>query len=227
MTDSAVPEPTKSAGVRAAVPLAIPVFAFGISFGTLAEAAGLSPLLTIGMSATTFAGSAQFAAVSILSAGGSVAAALIAGILLNARYLPIGISLAPAISGPVWRRFLEAQLAVDESWAVAHVGQGRYNRSLFIGAGLTLYLSWLLGTAIGLAAGGLLGDPGRLGLDAAFPALFLVLLAPRLNEGAERWAAFAGAVVALSLVPLAPAGVPILAAVLPPLVIARLTWQAP
>lgn len=219
------PSPNRSSGARAAVPLAAPVFAFGVSFGALAESAGFNPFLAVAMSATTFAGSAQFAAASILTAGGGAAAALIAGILLNARYIPIGISLAPAIAGPVWKRFLYAQLAVDESWAVSHIGDGRYDKDLLFGAGLTLYLSWLIGTALGVVAGGVLGDPERLGLDAAFPALFLVLLAPRLGDREARWAVLGGGLVALALVPLAPAGVPILAAVVPPLLIARFTWR--
>ncbi len=214
-------EPSKRSGARAAIPLAAPVFAFGISFGALAEAAGFAPLLTITMSGTTFAGSAQFAAVSILSDGGSVVAALVAGILLNARYLPIGISLAPALAGPSWKRFLGAQLAVDESWAIAHVGGGAFHRELLLGAGVTLYLAWLLGTVLGVVAGGFLGEPERLGLDAAFPALFLVLLAPRLEDRRAWIAAAAGASIATMLIPLAPPGIPILAAVAPPLLLSR------
>lgn len=218
---------TPSAGARASIPLAAPVLAFGVSFGALAGAAGIDPLFAIAMSATTFAGSAQFAAASILTEGGGAVAALVAGILLNTRYLPIGISLAPALGGPSWKRFLHAQLAVDESWAIAHTGGGRFDKELLFGAGLTLYVAWLIGTSLGVAAGGFLGDPARLGLDAAFPALFLVLVAPRLREELGRWAAIGGAAIALTLVPLAPAGVPILVAVIPPLLIARFTWHRP
>lgn len=218
------PPSSRAAGARASIPLAAPVFAFGVSFGALAEAAGIQPLLAIAMSATTFAGSAQFAATSILTEGGGAAAALIAGILLNTRYMPIGISLSPALDGPTWKRFLHAQLAVDESWAIAHTGGGRFDKGLLIGAGLTLYLSWIVGTSLGVVAGGFLGDPARLGLDAAFPALFLVLVAPRLRECDARWAALGGAAIALTLVPLAPAGIPILVAVIPPLLIARFSW---
>ena len=198
--------------MRRVAPLVVAVAAFGISYGVLAEAAGMGGLAPIVMSATTFAGSAQFASASILDEGGAVAAAIAAAVLLNTRYVPIGISVAPLFRGPAWRRFLEAQLVVDESWAIANQGGGRFDRGLLLGAGLVLYPSWVLSTAIGTVAGDLLGDPERLGLDAAFPALFLALLIPQLRSRTAVAAALGGAAVALALVPVAPAGVPIVAA---------------
>ena len=163
-------------------------------------------------SATTFAGSAQFAATSVLSAGGTLAAAIASAVLLNARYIPIGLSVAPSLRGPAWQRGLRAQLVVDESWAVSHVGGGRYDPRLLFGAGLTLYCSWVAGTTLGVAAGSLLGDPERLGLDAAFPALFLALLAGQLRGRSAVVAALAGAAIATALVPFVPPGVPVVAA---------------
>ena len=85
------------------------------------------------MSATTFAGSAQFAAASVLGAGGGVAAAVAAAVLLNARYAPIGVSVAPYLTGPWWSRFLHGQLVVDESWAIAAEGEGRFNPKVLRG----------------------------------------------------------------------------------------------
>ena len=190
----------------------IAVLGFGVSYGVLAEAAGMGRLAPIVMSATTFAGAAQFAAASILDEGGAVAAAIAAAVLLNTRYTPIGISVAPLFSGPPWRRLAEAQLVVDESWAIANQGGGRFDRGLLIGAGLVLYPTWVLSTAVGALGGELLGDPERLGLDAAFPALFLALLVPQLRSRTALAAAVGGAAVALALVPLTPPGVPIVAA---------------
>jgi len=112
-------------GLRAAVPLAVAVFGFGVSFGILARTAHMGWIAPIAMSCTTFAGSAQFAAASVIGTGGGAAAAITAAVLLNSRYLPIGISVAPALTGGVLRRLLSAQLVVDESWAVGHVGGGR------------------------------------------------------------------------------------------------------
>ena len=116
---------------------AIAVFGFGISFGVLARAAGMGSVAPVVMSATTFAGSAQFAAASVLNAGGSVATAVVAAVLLNARYAPIGVSVAPSLHGSWWSRFLHAQLVVDESWAIASEGDGRFNPRVLVGAGLT------------------------------------------------------------------------------------------
>lgn len=199
-------------GVRQTLPLGVAVFGFGISFGVLARASGMGTLAPVVMSATTFAGSAQFAAVSVLGAGGGVAAAVAAAVLLNARYAPIGVSVAPYLTGPWWSRFLHGQLIVDESWAIAAEGEGRFNTKVLVGAGLTIYVAWLVGTVLGVAFGDLIGDPARLGLDAAFPALFLALLVPQLNSRPARQAALLGAAIALVLTPFTPAGVPIVAA---------------
>jgi 4-azaleucine resistance transporter AzlC len=199
-------------GARVIAPFAVAVSAFGVTFGVLARDAGLGGLQTVVFSATTFAGSAQFAATSVLSAGGTLAAAIAAAVLLNTRYVPIGLSVAPSLRGPAWQRGLRAQLVVDESWAVSHLGGGRYDPRLLLGAGLTLYCSWVGGTTVGVAAGSLLGDPEKLGLDAAFPALFLALLAGQLRGRIGAVAALAGAAVATALVPFVPPGVPIVAA---------------
>jgi 4-azaleucine resistance transporter AzlC len=199
-------------GARRVAPLVIPAAAFGVSFGVLAAAAGMGTVAPIVMSATTFAGSGQFAAASILDEGGAVVAAIAAAVLLNSRYAPIGISVAPLFRGPAWRRVLEGQLIVDESWAIANRGEGRFDRGLLLGAGLVLYPCWVLSTTIGAVAGDLLGDPEQLGLDAAFPALFLALLVPQLRSRRALAAAAGGAAVALALVPVAPAGLPIVAA---------------
>ena len=199
-------------GVRAAAPLAVAVAAFGISFGLLARAEGWGWAAPIVMSATTFAGSSQFAALSVLGDGGTVAAAVAAALLLNARYAPIGVSVAPYMSGSLWSRFLHAQLIVDESWAISAEGHGRYNTRMLIGAGLTLYAAWIGGTALGAFFGDALGDPEALGLDAAFPALFLALLVPQVRDRRTLAAAILGATIAVVLTPIAPPGVPIIAA---------------
>jgi 4-azaleucine resistance transporter AzlC len=199
-------------GLRAAGPLMLAVAAFGVSFGVLARAAGMGVVAPIVMSATTFAGSAQFAAVSILGAGGTLASAAAAAVLLNARYGPIGLSMAPAITGPWWSRLLQSQMIVDETWALAADGRGGFRRGVLLGAGALLYVGWVGGTALGAASGDLLGDPASYGLDAAFPALFLALLVGQLSSKRSKQAAMLGAAIALALTPLSPPGVPIVAA---------------
>ena len=201
-------------GLRAVVPLAVAVFGFGVSYGILARSAGMGVAAPLVMSLTTFAGSSQFAAASVLADGGSAATAVAAAVLLNSRYGPIGLSIAPDMSGPWWRRFLAAQLVVDESWAVGQRGDGAWDLDRVLGAGAGLYVAWAAGTIAGLLGGDLVGDPARLGLDAAFPALFLGLLLPQLRRRRMALAAVIGATVAVALVPLTPPGVPILASAL-------------
>src|SRR3954447_21720332 len=199
-------------GARRAWPLAVAVGGFGITYGVLARQAGFAPVATVVFSVLTFAGSAQFAAVSIVRDGGTALAAIVAALLLNARYLPIGLSVAPYLPGRAAARAAQGQVAVDESWAVSHLGQGRYDPRLLVGAGATIWAAWVVCSTAGVLAGSVLGDPETLGLDAAFPALFLALLAGQIRERRLLLAALAGAAIALVMVPLTPPGVPIVAA---------------
>jgi 4-azaleucine resistance transporter AzlC len=214
MNDDAEPRSERGYrhGVRSVVPLAIAVFAFGIAFGVLARGIGMGTVAPIVMSLTTFAGSAQFATATVLGAGGSAATAILAAALLNARYGPIGVTVAPFMRGSRLSRLLHAQLIVDESWAIAAEGHGRWNPRVLLGAGTGIYVAWVGGTILGVASGDLIGDPDRLGLDAAFPALFLALLAPQLRGRATVAAATVGAAIALALTPFTAPGVPIVAA---------------
>lgn len=199
-------------GMRAVLAIAATVWFFGASFGLLARSSGLGILAPLVLSATTFAGSAQFAITSILGTSGGAAAAIAAAVLLNARYVPISISVASLFHGPRLRRLAESQLIVDESWALASRGGGRFDRRILLGAGLLLYVSWVSGTAVGVFAGESLGDPKSLGLDGAFPALFLALLVPQLRAPQAALAAVVGGAIALILIPVTPPGTPIVAA---------------
>jgi predicted branched-subunit amino acid permease len=199
-------------GARAVMPLALAIGAVAVLFGYLATTAGVSPLGAVVMSGTTFAGSAQFAAVSVLATNGTVGAATSAASLLNARYIPMGAALAPALRGSAWKRFLMAQFVVDETWAVAYLGEGRFSPERLLGAGWVLYATHVSGTAVGAAAGDALGDPAGWGLDAAFPALFIILLWPHLGAASKRTAALLGAAIALALTPFTPPGIPLVGA---------------
>lgn len=199
-------------GAKRIAPIALAALAFSVSFGVLARASGIGALEAIVMSMTVFAGSAQFAVVSILAVGGGIASAILAAVLLNARYAPISVSVGPIFVGGRPRRLLEAQLIVDESWAMSRRPDGRYDRRLLVGAGLVLYACWVGGTIVGAVAGEALGDPADLGLDAAFPALFLAILVTQVHSRRALAAAVLGGTIALVLIPVAPAGVPIVAA---------------
>ena len=206
------PRASFRAGLKAGVPYAVAGGVLALSFGVLARESGLSALGTIVMSAVVFAGTAQFASVAIVAAGGGIGAALAAAALMNSRFLPMGVALAASLPGRALKRAAQGQTVVDASWAMASLGDGRFDRHFLFGATAVQYVTWLLGTAIGAIGGSGLGDPKALGLDAIFPAFFLALLLPELRDGRSRGVALGGALVALVLVPVAPPGVPVLAA---------------
>jgi 4-azaleucine resistance transporter AzlC len=199
-------------GFRIVVPLLPAAFALGASFGVLARASHFGAAAAVVMSATTFAGSAQVASVSVLGAGGGIAAAVVAALLLNVRYAPIGITIAHAFRGGTPRRLAEAQLVVDESWALAGGGTPRFERAVMLGVGIGIWFAWVGGTAVGALLGGVVHDPSAFGLDGAFAALFLALLLAQLSSRRAVAAAVGGAAIAALLTPFTPPGVPIIAA---------------
>lgn len=211
MGDAATAAPRIRDGVRAALPLAPSPLLFGLTYGVLADATGFGAAAAVVMSATTFAGSAQFAAVSVLDAGGTIAAAILAAIFLNARYVAISVTVASIFPGGRARRLVESQAIVDESWALSG-RRGRFEWPILVGSGLVFYVLWVGSTALGTVLGGVLEDPNALGLDAAFAALFLALAVGYLRERRAQQAAALAGVSTLLLIPVAPAGVPIIAA---------------
>jgi branched chain amino acid efflux pump len=205
--------PAPRSPVVASIILGAAVGAFGVSFGVLAVASGLSVAKTCALSLLVFTGASQFAAVGVVGAGGSPAAALASALLLAARNSAYGLVLAPDISGPWWRRLVAAQLVLDESTAMATAQAGRRDRvRAFWATGIAVFVCWNIGTLLGALGGGVIGDPAALGLDAAFPAGFLVLIGPHVRRLDGKVVALLGAAIAFVLVPLAPPGVPIIAA---------------
>ena len=205
-------QPSFVSGVRLGVPFAVVGFVLAASFGVLARQAGFSALQAIVTGAIVFAGSAQFAALAVLSGGGTAAAAISAGTLMNGRFLAMGTALAPSLPGGPVKRAMQGQTVVDSSWALANRGDGTFDRWLLFGTTLPQYVAWTLGTAVGALSGDLLGDTERLGLDAVFPTFFVGILIVELRVPRARWVALTGAAVALALVPFAPPGIPILVA---------------
>jgi branched chain amino acid efflux pump len=206
------------AGVRAGLPFAIAGSLVAMSFGVVAQGAGLSAGAAIAMSAIVFAGSAQFTAIAILSQGGTVAAAVLGAALVNSRFLPMGVALGPSLPGGPLRRAAQGQTIVDASWAIASRGDGTFDRWLLFGSSAIQYVGWVGGTIVGALGGNVLGDPDKVGLDAVYPAFFLALLIGELGDRRSRLVAALGGLIALALVPVAPGGVPVLAASLAALV---------
>ena len=204
--------PTFWDGVRAGVPFAIAGGVVALSFGVVAQQAGLSPLAAIVMSAIVYAGSAQFTAIAILAGGGGAGAAVAAAALMNSRFLAMGAALGPSLPGGALKRAAQGQTVVDASWALALRGDGTFDRNMLFGSSAIQYVTWQTGTILGALSGDLLGDPDKLGLDAVYPAFFLALLISEARSGRARGVAALGSLIALALVPFAPAGVPVLAA---------------
>lgn len=193
------------------MPFGVAVFAIAVSFGVLARPV-MGSVAPIVMSIVVFSGAAQFGSLAILSAGGGAGAAIAAGVLLNARYLAMGLALAPSLRGRPLARAAFGLTTVDASWAAASIGDGRFDPWYMVGVTVPQYPAWVLGTVVGVLAGSAVGDPRALGLDALFPAFFVGLLFEEARGRRKRAAAGGGAAIALALTPLAPAGLPILAA---------------
>jgi 4-azaleucine resistance transporter AzlC len=198
--------------MRRGIPFGVAVFAIAISFGVLARPV-MGSVAPIVMSVVVFSGAAQFGSLAILAAGGGTLAAIAAGVLLNARYLAMGLALAPSLRGRPPSRAGFALATVDSSWAAAALGDGTFDPWYMAGMTVPQYAGWVLGTVIGVLAGSALGDPRTYGLDALFPAFFVGLLFEEVRGRRRLAAASGGAGIALALTPLVPAGLPILFAV--------------
>jgi 4-azaleucine resistance transporter AzlC len=205
--------PSRSALLRAAVGLGLYAGAFGIAYGAVAVGSGLSVAQAMVLSLVLFTGGSQFAFVGVVAAGGSGFAAIMAALLLGVRNAFYGVPLSQILQPRGWwRRLGTAHFVIDETTAMA-VGQPtrELQRYAFWATGLILFPLWQLGSLTGALAGAAI-DPAAFGLEAAAPAVFLGLLWPALRRRDGRVVALAGAAVALTLVPVAPAGVPVIAA---------------
>jgi 4-azaleucine resistance transporter AzlC len=200
------------AGARASVPFVLATLALGVSFGVLARSLGWGIVAPVVFSAIAASGSAQFAVAAVLGSGGGPLAAVVAAALLNARFGPMGVAVAPYLKGGPLRRALEGQTVIDASWALASRGGGRFDREFMIGSTVPQYAAWVGGTVVGVLGEDLIGDLEKVGLDVVFPAFFLVLLKHELRGGRTVAVALTAAALALVLVPIAPPGVPVVAA---------------
>ena len=194
----------------------------GASFGAIAVSGGLSWWVPVLMSLVVFAGGAQFAAVGVVLAGGSPVAAVVAGLVLNARLLPFGFAVGDVL-GNRWRTVLPgAHVMTDESVAFALAeDEPERRRAAFWVCGIGLFVVWNVAVVLGVVAGGLVSNTDALGLDAAFPAVLLALVVPSLRDPRTRFAAGIGAVVAVAATPFVSPGIPVLLALVGLSVVAR------
>jgi 4-azaleucine resistance transporter AzlC len=205
--------------------LAAACFFIGITFGIFSESTGLSLGKASALSLLTFTGASQFAAVSVVAGGGTTAAAVGGAVLIGARHALYGPVVSPLLHGGRFRRALGAHFVIDETTAMASVQEDADTAGdAFWFTGLWLFVFWNVGTVLGVLAGGAFDDPGALGLDAAFPAAFVAMLAPHLRTRPGWVTAIGGGAIALVAVPTTAAGVPMLLgalAILPGLWVGR------
>src|ERR1700730_1166661 len=178
----------------------------GMSYGAIAVATGVPAWAVVAMSVIVFAGGSQFLVIGMFAFGNPVAA-IVGGLLLNARHLPYGMAVADVLAGRWSRRLVGSHLLIDESVAFALAqSEPPRRRAAYWLTGICLFACWQVGTVLGIGVGSAVGDPNRFGLDAAFPAALLALLLPRLAESAAARVALVGATVAVVATFFAPAG---------------------
>ncbi|WP_405673959.1 AzlC family ABC transporter permease [Streptomyces canus] len=187
----------------------------GFAFGVTSAGSGLTLTQTCALSLLVFTGASQFALVGALAAGGSALAAAAGAFFLGARNAFYGLRLSQLLALPRVLRPFAAQWVIDETAAVSLAQPTRRSARIgFAVTGLTLYVLWNLTTLLGALGADAIGDTRAWGLDAAGPAVFLALLAPMVKSGTERVVAGLAVLLGLGLLPVLPAGVPVLAAAL-------------
>jgi 4-azaleucine resistance transporter AzlC len=225
-TPSDLSRPEHSAIIRDGIAVGVATGAYGVSFGALSVAAGLDVLQTCVLSLLVFTGASQFALVGVIASGGAPLSGALTALLLGSRNTLYGLRLAPLLDWRGWRRAGAAHLLIDESTAMSVNRDSRpAARVGFLSTGLSVFVLWNLATLGGALAGTALGDPRTYGLDAAVGGAFLALLWPRLTGPLNRMVAVLAVALALGLVPLTTAGVPVLAAAMVALVVGLLTGR--
>jgi predicted branched-subunit amino acid permease len=219
---------TRAGVVRNAAGIGIATGAYALSFGAIATSSGLSVLQTCFLSLAMFTGASQYALVGVLGAGGGALTAAATALLLGTRNVLYGLRLSSLLQVRGLRRLVAAQLVIDESTAMS-LGResARANRLGFWATGISVYVLWNLGTLIGAVGAHALSDPRAAGLDAAAPAAFLALLAPRVRSRSSITIALVAAVVAIAFVPVLPVGGPVLVAALVAVVVGAVSRAAP
>ncbi len=227
MSDAAVDPRERARIIRDGLGVGLATGTYGLSFGAIAVSAGLTVGQTCVLSLLMFTGASQFAMVGVLAAGGTPVSGALTALLLGTRNTLYGLRLAPLLAWTRWRRVAAAHLVIDESTAMSVTRSSTPAARIgFLTTGATILVLWNLATLVGALAGSAIGDPSAYGLDAAVGAAFLALLWPRLHDARNRIVALAAVAVALGLVPVTAAGVPVLASAGVAL-LAGVLWRRP
>jgi predicted branched-subunit amino acid permease len=219
---------TRAAVLRNAAGIGIATGAYALSFGAIATGTGLSVLQACVLSLAMFTGASQYALVGVLGAGGGALTAAATSLLLGTRNVLYGLRLSSLLQVRGPRKLVAAQLVIDESTAMSLGRESqRANRLGFWATGISVYVFWNLGTLVGALGAQALPNPKAVGLDAAAPAAFLALLAPRVRSRSLIAVAVAAAAVAMAFVPILPVGGPVLVAALVAIVVGAVARSRP
>ena len=190
------------AGLRSIAPVLIAAMPIGLVFGAVAASKGLSPLETVLMSALVFAGGSQFVAMDIWTHPASWTTLGFAALLVNVRHVLMGASLGRKMDAfKPWQKYLGALVMADENWAMAEARARKVQLTpaFFAGLSVLFYLNWLVCSLTGALLGAFLGDPALIGLDFAFPAVFVVLVMSFWKGPATGVVLLASAVASISV----------------------------
>ena len=213
MTEASLTPTERSGIVRDSLAVGVATGAYGVGFGAVSVASGLSVAQTCVLSLVMFTGASQFALAGVVAAGGAPLSGAATALLLGTRNTLYGLRMGPLLRWRGWRRAAAAHVLIDESTAMSVNRESTEATRLgFLTTGVSVFVLWTLATAIGALAGEAVGAPRTYGLDAAVGAAFLALLWPRLKDRRNIVVAGLAAAVALSMVPLTAPGVPVLAA---------------
>jgi 4-azaleucine resistance transporter AzlC len=203
----------RRAVVRDSLGVGVATGLYGVSFGAVAVAGGLSVAQTCVLSLVMFTGASQFAFVGVVATGGALLSGSLTALMLGTRNTLYGLKLAPMLAFRGWRRPVAAHVVIDESTAMSVMRESPdLARTGFVTTGAAVFVLWNVFTLVGAVAGNLIGDPRTYGLDAAVGGAFLALLWPRFRDPRNRVVAICAAAVALGAVPVTAAGVPVLVA---------------
>lgn len=204
----------KSDTIKAIFLVCLAVGVVGASYGSLAMAYGFPLWLPLLLSVVVLAGASEFMFIGIVASGGNPLAAAIAGLLVNARHFPFGVTVRDLVGKGVMS-LIGCHIMNDES-VVFGLSQPtpEQRKAAFWLCGIGVALFWPVGTLLGAAVGKLLPAPETIGLDAVFPAILLALVLPALKKKTTLIRATSGAAISLAAVPFAPVGLPVLLSLL-------------
>ena len=189
-------------GVKRATPIILGYIPIGFAYGVLADKSGLSALNTILMSIIVFAGSAQFVAVGLFAAGSGPLSIILTTFVVNLRHMLMSAALSPFVSK--WKKrdlcIFSFELT-DESFALHSSKSAELNDSKTeaISLNVTAQVAWVVGTALGIVASGLIVDVKPFGIDYALAAMFIGLLVGQCGSPIRVFTAIVAGVLATTL----------------------------